>query len=81
MTDSSLRRQMEMSGSGSHLFYSLGCGAELLNGCRWDMWQPGLALVDFTNPGACKWYASKLEALVDMAAPYKVSLKVGYVYT
>ncbi|MDE7258787.1 MAG: alpha-xylosidase, partial [Lachnospiraceae bacterium] len=23
---------------------------------QWDMWQPGMALVDFTNPEACKWY-------------------------
>ncbi len=33
---------------------------------QWDMWQPGMALVDFTNPAACKWYASKLEELMDM---------------
>lgn len=33
---------------------------------QWDMWQPGLAIVDFTNPGACEWYAGKLEALLDM---------------
>lgn len=33
---------------------------------QWDMWQPGLALVDFTNPKACEWYAGKLEALMDM---------------
>lgn len=33
---------------------------------QWDMWQPGLAIVDFTNPEACKWYAGKLEALMDM---------------
>ncbi len=33
---------------------------------QWDMWQPGLAIVDFTNPGACSWYAAKLEALMDM---------------
>jgi alpha-D-xyloside xylohydrolase len=33
---------------------------------QWDMWQPGMAIVDFTNPEACKWYKSKLEALVDM---------------
>ena len=30
------------------------------------MWQPGMALVDFTNPEACKWYQDKLEALLDM---------------
>lgn len=33
---------------------------------QWDMWQPGMALVDFTNPEACKWFASKLEVLLDM---------------
>jgi len=24
---------------------------------QWDKWQPGLAVVDFTNPKACEWYA------------------------
>ena len=33
---------------------------------QWDMWQPGMAIVDFTNPDACKWYQDKLEALIDM---------------
>lgn len=33
---------------------------------QWDMWQPGMALVDFTNPEACKWFAGKLEVLLDM---------------
>jgi alpha-D-xyloside xylohydrolase len=33
---------------------------------QWDMWQPGMAIVDFTNPKACKWFSSKLEALLDM---------------
>jgi alpha-D-xyloside xylohydrolase len=31
-----------------------------------DDWQPGLALVDFTNPTARDWYAGKLKALLDM---------------
>lgn len=31
-----------------------------------DEWQPGMALVDFTNPEACEWYASKLRALCEM---------------
>lgn len=31
-----------------------------------DLWQSGMAIVDFTNPEACKWYASKLEGLIDM---------------
>ena len=33
---------------------------------QWDMWQPGMALVDFTNPEACKWYQSYLAKLLDM---------------
>jgi alpha-D-xyloside xylohydrolase len=33
---------------------------------QWDMWQSGLAIVDFTNPAAREWYCSKLEALLDM---------------
>ena len=38
------------------------------NGDVWqyDMWQPGMAIVDFTNPDACKWYGDKLKALMDM---------------
>lgn len=38
------------------------------NGCiwQWDMWQPGMALVDFSNPEACKWFQDKLEILLDM---------------
>jgi len=31
-----------------------------------DRWQAGMALVDFTNPEACKWYQGKLEKLIDM---------------
>jgi alpha-D-xyloside xylohydrolase len=33
---------------------------------QWDMWQPGMGIVDFTNPAACDWYAGKLKALMDM---------------
>lgn len=33
---------------------------------QWDMWQPGMALVDFTNPDAYKWFQDKLEVLLDM---------------
>ena len=33
---------------------------------QWDMWQPGLAIVDFTNPEACRWYSDKLKMLMDM---------------
>lgn len=31
-----------------------------------DMWQPGMAIVDFTNPEACEWYKSHLRSLCDM---------------
>ncbi len=31
-----------------------------------DLWQPGMALVDFTNPAASKWYTDKLKTLLDM---------------
>ena len=39
-----------------------------LDGSVWqrDDWQAGMALVDFTNPEACKWYQQKLERLIDM---------------
>ncbi|MGI6109655.1 MAG: alpha-xylosidase, partial [Eubacteriaceae bacterium] len=33
---------------------------------QWDMWQPGMAIVDFTNPDARAWYQSKLKRLMDM---------------
>lgn len=33
---------------------------------QWDRWQPGLAIVDFTNPQACQWYTGYLERLLDM---------------
>ena len=33
---------------------------------QWDMWQAGMALVDFTNPQACRWYQGKLKTLLDM---------------
>lgn len=31
---------------------------------QWDKWQAGMALVDFTNPAAVKWYKDKLKTLV-----------------
>ncbi|HCW53444.1 MAG TPA: alpha-xylosidase [Clostridium sp.] len=39
-----------------------------INGDVWqyDMWQPGMAIVDFTNPEACKWYSNKLKELMAM---------------
>ncbi len=33
---------------------------------QWDMWQPGMAIVDFTNPDAYQWFQNKLEYLLDM---------------
>ncbi|MCI8622078.1 MAG: alpha-xylosidase [Provencibacterium sp.] len=33
---------------------------------QWDRWQAGMALVDFTNPEAKRWYQQKLERLLDM---------------
>ncbi|MFB9445754.1 alpha-xylosidase [Dactylosporangium vinaceum] len=33
---------------------------------QWDLWQAGMALVDFTNPQARAWYQSKLKALLDL---------------
>lgn len=46
---------------------NLGVLVKKENGDVWqtDLWQPGMALVDFTNPDAAAWYASKLEALPD----------------
>ncbi|MFI6151909.1 alpha-xylosidase [Kitasatospora sp. NPDC051170] len=33
---------------------------------QWDLWQPGMALVDFTNPAARAWYTGKLRTLLDV---------------
>ncbi|MET8171347.1 alpha-xylosidase [Streptomyces clavifer] len=32
---------------------------------QWDLWQPGMALVDFTSAAARDWYNSKLRMLLD----------------
>ncbi|MFI7294731.1 alpha-xylosidase [Streptomyces sp. NPDC050121] len=32
---------------------------------QWDLWQPGMALVDFTDPAARDWYLGKLKTLLD----------------
>jgi len=32
---------------------------------QWDLWQAGMALVDFTNPDAVAWYQGKLRRLLD----------------
>jgi len=31
---------------------------------QWDMWQAGMALVDFTNPDATRWFQGKLRGLL-----------------
>ncbi|MEU0100030.1 alpha-xylosidase [Streptomyces sp. NPDC006267] len=31
---------------------------------QWDLWQPGMALVDFTNPEARAWFQDKLRPLL-----------------
>lgn len=33
-----------------------------------DTWQPGMAIVDFTNPEACVWYKNELRRLIHMGA-------------
>lgn len=33
---------------------------------QWDKWQAGMAIVDFTNPEATKWYQGHLKKLVAM---------------
>lgn len=33
---------------------------------QWDLWQPGMGLVDFSNPDACRWYAHHLACLMAM---------------
>lgn len=58
-------------GQKSPLFYEGMEHGYLLkksNGDIWqtDMWQAGMALVDFTNPEAVSWYQRKLKQLLDM---------------
>lgn len=33
---------------------------------QWDNWQAGMAVVDFTNPAACEWYAGHMRRLMDL---------------
>ena len=32
---------------------------------QWDLWQAGMGIVDFTNPGAVQWFQGKLRRLLD----------------
>ena len=45
-----------------------GCFILKENGDVWqsDMWQPGMAILDVTNPAARAWYCEKLRALMTM---------------
>jgi alpha-D-xyloside xylohydrolase len=54
----------------SKLFEEGKCNGYLLkrpNGdvWQWDLWQPGMAIVDFTNPAATQWYKDQLAHLID----------------
>ncbi|MEV6417182.1 alpha-xylosidase [Kribbella sp. NPDC051718] len=33
---------------------------------QWDLWQAGMAIVDFTNPAATAWFRAKLQVLIDL---------------
>ncbi|KAL4754479.1 hypothetical protein BDW72DRAFT_127854 [Aspergillus terricola var. indicus] len=33
---------------------------------QWDLWQAGMAVIDFTNPAACSWYTGHLKRLMDL---------------
>ena len=39
-----------------------------MDGSVWqsDLWQPGMAIVDFTNPAAREWFAAQVTRLLDM---------------
>jgi alpha-D-xyloside xylohydrolase len=55
----------------SALFTEGAAGGYLLrraDGGVWqtDLWQPGMGIVDFTNPAAREWFAGKLKGLVAM---------------
>ncbi|KAG6844292.1 hypothetical protein H0H87_008073 [Tephrocybe sp. NHM501043] len=42
-----------------------------------DFWQAGMAIIDFTNPAACRWYESKLEVLIDLGVDcFKVTFDI-----
>jgi alpha-D-xyloside xylohydrolase len=35
-----------------------------------DLWQAGMAIVDFTNPAASEWYTEKLGDIIDLGVDY-----------
>lgn len=54
---------MAVSGNGQ-FYFSVSVNVRLADSNR-DEWQPGMAIVDFTNPEACKWYAGLIHTLMD----------------
>ena len=50
-------------------------GINQLIAVRWDLWQPGLGILDITNAAACSWYSEKLNTLLDLGVD---CFKVGY---
>lgn len=59
-----IAQRSHLFGEGMAQGYLLKCP----DGSVWqtDEWQPGMGIVDFTNPDACKWYANALKRLLDM---------------
>ena len=55
-----------LKASAPHSLTGEGSGGRGGDVWQTDQWQAGMAIVDFTNPDACAWYASKLKALLDM---------------
>lgn len=58
-------------GQASRLFQEAAAQGYLLrkpNGDVWqtDLWQPGMGIVDFTNPAAAAWYCGHLRRLLEM---------------
>ena len=51
----------ELSEKGYFLMRRDGMGVKQV-----DNWQPGLAVMDFTNPDARKWYADKIRKLIEL---------------
>ena len=49
---------------------------------QWDLWQPGLGIVDISNPAAREWYAKKLHALIDLGVDcFKVFFPLCYSFS
>lgn len=59
-----IAQRSELFREGKEKGYFIRCA----DGRIWqtDEWQPGMAIVDFTNPKAKKWYQEKLRRLIQM---------------